>query len=351
MRFRIFIALLVALLLAYVVFWFVLADQAEKKVVAAIDAQRRAGAAIAYDALDVRGFPYRLEFAAINLDMAREEPNGVSWRVVSPELVVVLQPWRLTHAILFAEDLTATLSEASDSTTLVTRNMRASVVTDEARVPLRIAMETEHLTASGSETGNQVFSAENVDFHWRRPTGNTMAALAGTPAEGDAVLEPLSSQWAIRGERLHHPAFGKSPYGETIQRFMATLSVRGEPGDRFDRQALAVWRDQGGTLELTQLSMAWGALDLIVEGSVSLDDRFRPLGAFTAQVKGYEAVIDHLQQAGEIDATEAETVKQTLRNITSDDEEGRLTIPIAMQSGRLFIGPLPVANLPPVIEE
>lgn len=351
MRFRIFVGLLVALLVAYVAFWFVLADEAEERVVAAIDAQRMAGAAIAYDELDVGGFPYRLEFTVRNLDMARDEENGVSWRLTSPELAVVVQPWKLSHAILFAQDLTLAVSQLSPATTITTRNLRASLVTDKAQRPLRVAMEADRLMAYGEDTGNQELAVDHVGFHWRRPEDSAVSALAGAADDDGRVLEPMTSEWAIKGEKLTHPAFGESPYGDVIQKFSATVAVRGTIADGFDRATLASWRDQGGTLELEHLILLWGGLDLIVDGSITLDERYRPLGALTAEVKGYEPVIDHLQASGEIDSDEAETVKSTLSAIAGDDRNGRLTIPIAMQSGRLFIGPLPVANLPPVAEE
>lgn len=362
MRFRIMIGVLAGLMLAYTVYWFVLADKAEDMIVRKIEAERQAGAAIAYDALDVGGFPYRLEFTAVNLDMSREEASGVSWRLTSPELIVVLQPWKLNHAIAFARTLTLELSEGDAPTALDVRDMRASVILDKARRPGRVAIEMAELVGLGPDLGNAPLKVADVGFHWRRPESlaagdaEARAAMqaanpAGDPDEEPLMLEPLQSEWALRGARLTHPALAESPYGDTIETFDIVFAVHGDLAPMLKPQSLAEWRDAGGTLELNGYSMTWGSLDLLLKGSVSLDEYFRPLGAFTAEVRGYEPVIDQLKESGEIDPSEADTVKSTLGTIAGNDAQGRLTIPIALQSGRLFIGPLPVANLPSIVGE
>ena len=350
MRFRILIGLFVGLILLYVGYWFVLANKAEEKLLSQIEAERMRGAAIAYDELDVRGFPYRLEFAVKNLDVSREESNGVAWRLRSPEVIVVLQPWKLTHAIGFARSLVLTLLEEDGTPTEITfTEFKASTVTGEDFSPRRLAAEAKSLRAMSPDLGGAPVVVSDPGFHWRKPDSGELAAAA--PADTDSgPLEPMQSEWAIRGVNLTHPALAESPYGDVIEHFDMTLAVHGDLEENLDRDALIAWRDNGGTLELHRLSVNWGRLDLLLRGSVSLDELMRPLGAFTAEVRGYEPVIDDLQESGRIDAGEAATVKSTLGSLAEKDQSGRLTIPIALQSGRLFVGPLPVANLPPIME-
>jgi hypothetical protein len=351
MRFRILIGLLFGLVLLYVGYWFVLANKAEEKLLSQIAAERMRGAAIAYDELNVRGFPYRLEFAATNLDVSRDEANGVSWRLQSPEVIVVLQPWKLTHAIAFSRNLDLTLSEKDGAPSeIAVTDFKASVVTGKDFAPMRLAAEAKTLQAIGPDLGGAPVSVSDPAFHWRKPDQGEVA-VAARPDLDNGPLEPMQSEWAIRGVNLTHRALGESPYGDVIEHFDMTLAVHGGLEANLDRGALIAWRDEGGTLELHRLSVNWGRLDLLLSGSVSLDEKMRPLGAFTAEVRGYEPVIDELQQTGQIDASEAETVKSTLSTLAEKDQSGRLTIPIAMQSGRLFVGPLPVANLPPILDQ
>jgi len=351
MRFRILIGLLVGLILLYVGYWFMLANKAEEKLLSQIEAERMRGAAIAYEELDVRGFPYRLEFAATNLDISREESNGVSWRLQSPEVIVVLQPWKLTHAIAFSRSLDLTLSEEDGAPSeIAVTDFKASMVTGEDFAPMRMAAEAKTLTATGPDLGDAPVSVSDPAFHWRKPGEGELVQDAHPDSDASGPLEPMQSEWAVRGVNLTHPALGESPYGDVIEHFDMTLAVHGELEANLDRGALIAWRDEGGTFELHRLSVNWGRLDLLLSGSVTLDERMRPLGAFTAEVRGYEPVIDELQKNGQIDASEAETVKSTLSTLAEKDQSGRLTIPIALQSGRVFVGPLPVANLPPVVE-
>lgn len=368
MRFRILIGFLFALIAVYVAYWFVVTSKAKDVLLSEIDAQRNAGTAIAYDELSVRGFPYRMEFVATSLDVSRAEPNGVEWRIMMPEFTVVVQPWKFTHAIAFSRETILSVTQNAPDTestaaTITAHDMRASVVTDTGFTPHRIAMELDHLTAIGDQTDDQEFSASDMLLTWRdRGAGfadgqddEPGLARSAKPqnTNGDdsgQILEPLAAQWMLKAHKLTHPAFANSPYGQVMESLEVMLSVHGNPGRDLDRETLAEWRDEGGTIEISRFNLLWNGLDLALEGSVALDEQFRPLGALMAEVRGYEPVIDHVRAQGHIDAQEAETMKATLAAIAGGGEDGRVAVPIAMQSGRLFVGPLPLADLQPIIE-
>lgn len=352
MRFRLFIGGIVALLIAYVIFWFVLAHVARVKIADWIEAQRTEGIEITYDRLDIGGFPYRLQVDVRGLGITGHE-GDLLWTVESPNAAAVIMPWNRNHVILMAEEgALAVGPEGAEPDRLAVSGSRASIVVDRRRAPLRISATTEELRVEGPAAGPEGLVLRDGELHWR--AANQVPSNKAAEPQEDDPREPLAWQLAVRGGPIAHELLGRSPYGSELQKFAAIMEVRGSGIDSHaSPETIQAWRDQGGTVEVTSLQLNWGELDLLMTGSLTLDQQFRPLGAFTAEVKGYEPIISYLHESGHIDAAEAETATMTLEAIVAADTDGdnRLSVPITLQAGRLFVGPLPVANLPSLLPE
>src|SRR3546814_11802892 len=63
-------------------------------------------------------------------------------------------------------------------------------------------------------------------------------------------------------------------------------------------QAIEAWRQNGGTVEIPWLNLVWGPLDLRAKGTATLDGRMRPLGALTADIRGYRETLTAFASAG-----------------------------------------------------
>ena len=117
-------------------------------------------------------------------------------------------------------------------------------------------------------------------------------------------------------------------------------------------QNLQAWRDAGGTLELPWLSFVWGALDMRANGTVALDQRMRPLGALTADIRGFEEALGALADAGILRREMLPASRVTLNLLAKTDKsDGRrvLTVPLTAQDGALLVGPIKLTALPPVV--
>lgn len=352
MRFRLVIGGLAALLVLYVIFWFVLAHVARVKIAEWIEAQRTEGIEITYDRLDIGGFPYRLQVEVRDLNVTGRE-GELLWVMESPGATAVIMPWNRNHVILMADAGALSVGpEGAEPDRLKVGGSRASIVVDRNRAPLRISATAREIGVDGPAAGPEGLVLQNGEMHWRAGSQVTSRAPA-EPQEGDP-REPLAWQLALRGDHITHELLGRSPYGQQMQKFAAVFEVRGSGIDSHaSPETIQAWRDQGGTVEVTSFQMNWGALDVLMSGSFTLDQQFRPLGAFTAEVKGYEPIISYLRESGHIDAAEAETAAMTLEAIVAadTDADNRLSVPITLQAGRLFVGPLPVANLPSLLPE
>lgn len=373
MRFRIFIGVLAALLVAYSLFWYVTADKARTDIAAWIKAQQDAGHDIRYSSLDVGGYPYRIEVQVKDL-VIKGKSDNTAWALASPHFAAVSLMWNIDHQVLFADRLTLDMTAAgapgaaTTTQTLIAEDMRASIVADDNEDPLRISLTAASLTMEGHDTGTDTGTLakgapapalvvpiakgvqfKDMQFHWRAASE---AVREKGAADDSGIQEPLAWQVAFMSNGVHYPGLEQGPYGADIQKLSLVFEMRGAgiaPG--VSPAGIAAWRDHGGTLELTSGEIKWGQLDASMTGSVTLDQDYRPLGAFAALVKGYEPLIDHLIKSGGIEHQEAKTVKSTLDSIIAadTDNDGRLRIPLTLQAGRLMLGPLPIAVLEPVV--
>ena len=116
--------------------------------------------------------------------------------------------------------------------------------------------------------------------------------------------------------------------------------------------ALARWRDAGGLLEVHELALAWGPLDLRAEGTAALDQRLRPQGAFTARIRGLPDALDAFAARGLIEPGVAFALKLTALTLAKRrDEAGTAVVelPITPQDGLFYLGPVALFPLSPVL--
>jgi len=120
---------------------------------------------------------------------------------------------------------------------------------------------------------------------------------------------------------------------------------------RHDGAAMAEWRDGGGTVEISQLAAKHGPLSMSGDGTGALDDTLQPIGAFSLRVQGVMETVDRLEVAGLIKQRAAVLIKTVLAALTKSQGSGdgsELKVPLSIQDGKIFVGPVAVAKVPVV---
>ena len=201
------------------------------------------------------------------------------------------------------------------------------------------SFEAELTEVEVSEFGGPVTTAERL----RLGVGGLASA-----AENDTKGLPVDL-WA-EGLRLPETG-GGYPLGRDVERLQAALDVQGGAFSGPWPDAAAAWTAEGGILQVSEFRLLWGPLDLSGEGALTLDERRRPLGAFTARIVGYLETVDSLAKAGLIELGDASILKLGGMALTRENnDQGRpvVTIPLTAQDGRLSVGPLPLFRLEPI---
>ena len=78
------------------------------------------------------------------------------------------------------------------------------------------------------------------------------------------------------------------------------VTVKGAVPDGPLVQAIAAWRDAGGTIELDRLQLNWGGLGATATGTMALDQDLQPIGAFSGGIEGFGAILSALVEAGRL---------------------------------------------------
>lgn len=116
--------------------------------------------------------------------------------------------------------------------------------------------------------------------------------------------------------------------------------------------ALPAWRDRGGAWRFHRLAALWGPLDLQAEGELTLDQALRPAGQLESRLKGAGALIDRLAAAGKLKPEAALAAHLAVAAFSRPDGasgETVLAVPITLREGMLYLGPIPLVPIAPVL--
>ena len=109
------------------------------------------------------------------------------------------------------------------------------------------------------------------------------------------------------------------------------------------------WRDAGGSLELSRVSIAWGPARLDATATLALDEDLQPMGAGTGKIAGYDAVLDAMADDAILTrsaATAAKAVLLLLADTPADGEPAQVEVPLTLQFRTLSVHQVPLTRLP-----
>ncbi len=296
----------------YAGYWNYLAGQVRAGIEQWAADRRAEGNGAEYAAVAVGGFPFRLvaEISAPTLVLAGAAPGPArpwSWR--GPSLIIEARPWALAKVRVLAPG-----------------RHRVTAMVGGKRKQYDIV------------------------------AGALTATLDFTPW-------PVTFTIALDASDIVYPREPVAGLGRTTKRLTLTIEFKGDLPPEIEANAMARWRDSGGTLDVSRLDIRHGPLDLTGDGTGALDADMQPIGAFTLSVRGFNEALDRLGAAGIIKPKAAALMKTVLSmlarapaaesNAEADTEAGpdskpELKVPLSVQDGKLYIGPVVVAEVPVV---
>ncbi len=337
MRRRWIISGIVLLVLAgaYTGYWFWLAQSFERNLAAWIEQQRAMGYRFSYAANEPTGFPFSISqvFARAEID----SPPGVSpWKLRTDALHVSIAPWnplRLGINNGYAFDYFLELGKGDQQ-----RSIRMLVGSSWTG----IAFSNDGAMPAFDFRLDPVFAFEREKrialLHDLRGRIDIVAPKTGLPS---------SAVFALTLKSVHFDQLVHEPLGQDLANIAIEGKITGavSPGALID--VLDSWRDRGGTVDLTRLTVVWGPLALEGDGTIALDQRRQPIGAFSAVVSGYNETIDAAVARGMMTAAQGTAAKLWLRARAEKDEHGlKVKLPLTIQDGFVSMGPIKLAQVP-----
>ena len=137
-------------------------------------------------------------------------------------------------------------------------------------------------------------------------------------------------------------------FSKTIDELGLAVTVMGDMPAAPLRQALAAWRDAGGTLELEHFDLRWGAIGATASGTLALDGDLQPIASLSGAVSGYDQLLNALVAAGKVKASDARIAKLALSMLGKPGADGRpqISTSFAIQNGEMQLGPARLGKAP-----
>jgi hypothetical protein len=303
--------------------------------------QADAGVALGWDELAVKGWPFGWR-------VVLEKPHAMGagpthWRWSGDRLVANIDP-RDLHQIAFR-------LPGQQQVRLGSGDLEIAVALRAARPEGRLRFDDVGRVATLSLD----IEAAELQVGHQPPWATRQLTVEISPHRPQAPTQASNMlDFSVRVDalRLPAPVDVLASLGRDIKLGEIAGRLEGPVRGATLAQALAAWRDAGGTLEIASARLEWGALRLTGDATLALDAQNRPLGAGVARIAGASETLDALAQSGAIDARNAALLKIALtflaRNDPANGGAASVQIPIAAQDGVLSVHRFALLRLAPL---
>ena len=335
MRILIPFVVLGSLFAAYSAFWLYLSHAVKGQVVELQKHWSSEGVQVTHRNLSVEGFPYRVTIKARGVQ-ATQRSGRFDWFWEAPFLYATAHPWQLSHWVVNLES-SSELTLTWDTEVLlrgIVGNGRMSFIGNAEGSPIRASFDFKNMFLQSNQFYEQI-DVGGIEVHVHR--------LVDDNAGIDAAI--LVNEVYLGDSNVHY-------LDVWIQGIVAEMSVKEPLPGSWERSALAEWRDAGGVLELPHFRVVWGAVDVQLDGTFSLDEAFRPIGAANVAAKGYQSLLEVLLFEGVISESVAVAVGLCLDILAEpipEEDVRLLKAPVTIQDGYLSVGGIPLIPIGPII--
>ncbi|RMF15542.1 MAG: DUF2125 domain-containing protein [Alphaproteobacteria bacterium] len=328
-------------IIAYGILWHLMSNAMRSRIEETIAEARSQGFALRAPRIDESGFPSRVAITISGLS-ARFAGDGARLSLSLGGARLETLPWHPDRLALEGRGLRFSLgafdldAERLEGTVRDTREGTAFAVALEHAAIFLPALEKAPL----------------------RPLRLKIAGLSNSAApamestDEETIEEPLAWRVGILAEDV---AIGeRRPKTEPgTARGIAVIEMQlawhGNAVWPPTRTRLARWRNAGGTLDVERFALHIGASVLEAEGTVSLDERMRPLGAFTLHVADPRPLLDTLVLHGLVSLPMARAISRRIG--VRERETGKrdkVDLPMMIADGQVTIDGVPMGRIAPL---
>ena len=315
--------------------WFVGATRYQDEIDRWMDVGRKAGYEIAYDRREQFGFPRHTVLRFVNLRW--KNTDGVTFKAGDLDISADVWPTKNFTAKFKGKIELELPADDDHSLVLGGENGQAMVTLADDGL-----WEDCHLTMNAARVGrvpDYVFLADTIKLSAKRPAVQPMTAKeAGLTLSGEA-------------EDVSLPDSFPESFGNKMPQLAVDMRVMGPVPDFRKKNSVTTWNKINGVVDFDRLDMELGPLLLTSKGTMGFDDDLQPEGAFAGVVAHQDKVLQTLMQAGFIPAKQENMLSSAMRLFAkpaSVKGEDGVEVPVAVQLGGLFLGPVKIFAFPQI---
>jgi hypothetical protein len=319
-----------------VVYWRIAAERVRSGYQDWVSARVAQGWTVSSGPLSIGGWPRAATLAVPNLTL------GHAGSAIPGDLEVASAGVTLSVSIFSPANLVISMIGPAHLRAADTPDLVLSSAQDWASVPL---LESGSRNIDLHASGLRIEPATGA---WHATTGllNAHASIADE-VKAD---EPGPATFSVSAEAIALPAVVKWPLGTNISSLSLDGMLNGPlPAPRDITGWAEAWRDGGGSLAITHLTLGWGPLGLTSSATLALDDQLQPMGSGSARIVGYAATLDRLAAAGTLTksaAIAAKAVLSLMAGTAESDEPSAVDVPLTLQYRTLSMRQVPLVRLP-----
>lgn len=335
------VGLAVLLGAAYTGYWFWLAQTFQQNLALWVDQQRAMGYRISYASGEPGGYPLSIHIALSQV-VIDSPPGQLPWRLGTASKILSIAPWApLTLRIVDGDGSVAcnlrwAVGGRDYGLSIDGMDMTIRLSSEGDLPAIRIGGQSVGVTQQGREIIGLIQPSGSVDF---------LQAASDTESSAEFLLSAYGIDFVS-------PAQSDSKTIETYD-WLVAGQVKGPVPLAPLPAALAAWSGEGGHVELTQFNANWEAVTTVSgDGTVALDQRLQPVGAFSAVVRGYNEAIDAAVARGMMTPAQGTAAKLWLNARAEKDGRGfKVKLPLTIQDGFVSMGPIKLAQVPRIAWE
>ncbi len=329
-RYPVLIALILALIGAYTLYWFYALDLAKKGFAEAVAAERARGNSLTFASEEWGGFPIRI---GVDLTGVAYKAGAISFEAGKMRLEAM--PWRPSHVLVRAES--AARLAWNDGETRESAVIRPALILASVRFALSggfqgADLELRNAGVSGTRADGSpyAFAAGRMQFDTRFVTAS---------ARGRETFDV-----AFSADRIDLPPEPAPRLGTRIAaiRFAATLTDLPplSAGWRAaDRDMLINYLGESGTTaRIARLDVDWGQVSAKGVGNLALDAANRFVGQLDFKIIGIRQLIDALSANKLLNPGGG----------TLPDAPGGTPVALVLKDGLVSFGPFALTGLAPL---
>ena len=240
------------------------------------DDQRQQGTKISYAEPFFTGYPLRPVVAFPNVSVTLPTTAG-GWTWQTPALRASVLPWAAND---LAFDITGV------HTITGPQDISGPWPTGIATLQLAAEKASLHIRLDQGVAHDGRFDAENMTAAFVGQAPLWKADRVSVDLAMNSAPKPVT-KLVLETDNLVLPYEMPQPLSQTIRRVRLTADLEGALQQEALPRSLEAWRSAGGDLEIRDLYIDWEPLTVAGSGTLALDDKLQPMGAFTLKFTGF----------------------------------------------------------------